>query len=496
MSKIHLTLLLCFVCASCHFKSDSTKTKEIPNEIILIFQNCPPDINKYRLGEGYIGSTYDIRYVDDTSMSSEIFLQKAPDSDTIIIHTNNDVLELSHKFGSLQSAFYLFHKGDSVLFTYEENIPVITILNRETTYHADNYPFFIKKEIWKNKLPAIIYHKWASIFRILAPDEIDEGKLTDNVVEEWIREYEIIDSLRNQNILSGYASDYRRNILVSQINSTCAKDTAFLQYPEIKKILSDTVLFAGNNDSLLPFNFYQEYLQSKIDNYTKDIKHIITDNSNNPDYFAQFDTISNLDFLSANAKRHFLANELKSIFKWGNRDEIKKYCEKYIAIMGDSIAVNKLLADNNMDFSSTDQLLLIDKDDKQTNLQNVLEKNKGKVIYLDFWASWCAPCKRSMPEAKQLREEYKDKDVVFIYLAFNDEKIRWKAADSEHEVSYLSESYFITNSKTAQMIIDLKVRTIPRYLLFDKKGELLHQNAPGPHGKEIRKQLDKLLKNI
>jgi len=380
------------------------------------------------------------------------------------------------------------------LFTYEENTPFITIQNRETTYYDSNYPFFIKQEIWKNKLPAIIYYEWAFVFRLVAPDEIDESKLMDNVVEEWICEYKIIDSLRNQNLLSDYISDYNRSILISQISSTCAKDSAFLQYPEIKKILSDTVLFAGNNDSLLPFSFYREYLQTKINNYTKDIKRIITNNGNNPDYFAQFDTISNLGFLSANAKRYFLASELKSIFFFGNRDKIKKYCEKYISITGDSLAVNKLLADNKMDFSSTDQLLLIDNDNRQTNLQNVLEKNKGKVIYLDLWASWCEPCKRSMPDAKRLREEYRDKEVAFVYVAFKDEEERWKKDEQKLEVNYLSESYFITNSKTAQMIIDLKVSTIPRYLLFDKKGELVHHNAPGPHGKEIREQLDKLLK--
>ena len=307
----------------------------------------------------------------------------------------------------------------------------------------------------------------------------------------------IIDSLRNQNLLSGDASDYRRSILVSQIHSTCAEDAKFLQYPEVKKMLSDTVLFAGNNDSLLLFSFYREYLQSKINNYTKDIKRIITSNGNNPDYFAQFDTISNLDFLSAHAKRYFLANELKSIFDFGNRDKIKKYCEKYIAITGDSLAVNKLLTDNKMDFSSTDQLLLIDKDNKQTNLQNVLEKNKGKVIYIDFWASWCEPCKRSMPEAKQLREEYKEMDIVFVYLAFKDDEEIWKKEEQKLEVNYLSESYFITNSKTAQIIVDLNVSTIPRYFLYNKKGELVHQNAPGPGGtggKGIREELNRLLK--
>jgi len=213
MSKIHLTFLLCFVCVSCHFKSDSIKTKEVPNEVVLIFQNCPPEINIYRWpGGGYGVVIYDILYMDNTLISSGTKLRKAPDSDTIIIRTNDDVLELRHNFGLAQSAFYLFHKGDSVLFTYEENTPVITILNRETTYHDSNYPFFIKKEIWKNKLPAIVYYNpvWNLAFRLLAPGEIDESKLVDNVVEEWIHEYKIIDSLRNQNILSGYSDSGRK----------------------------------------------------------------------------------------------------------------------------------------------------------------------------------------------------------------------------------------------------------------------------------------------
>ena len=98
------------------------------------------------------------------------------------------------------------------------------------------------------------------------------------------------------------------------------------------------------------------------------------------------------------------------------------------------------------------------------------------------------------PDARLLRREYQDKDVTFIYLAFNDEENKWKEDEQKLEVDYLSESYFIINSKTARIIADLKVRTIPRYLLYNKKGELVHLNAPNPHGEEIRKQLDKLLK--
>jgi len=183
-------------------------------------------------------------------------------------------------------------------------------------------------------------------------------------------------------------------------------------------------------------------------------------------------------------------DELKKIIEVGNSNDIKKYCEQYISITDDTSFVNKLLAENKIDFSYSDEVLLIDRDNNETNLQEVLEKNNGKVIYIDFWASWCLPCLQSMPEAKLLREEYKDKSVVFVYLAFKDEENKWKEVEQKYEVNYLSESYFITNSKTA----DLKVNAIPRYLLYNKKNELIYFNAPGPNGEEIRVKLDELLK--
>ena len=105
----------------------------------------------------------------------------------------------------------------------------------------------------------------------------------------------------------------------------------------------------------------------------------------------------------------------------------------------------------------------------------MLEKHKGKLIYLDFWASWCAPCVRSMKSAKKLREKYRGKDVVFIYLAYNDKVDKWKSSVKKNKVDYLSECYFIENSKMSKFLVDIKLKTIPRYLLYDKEGKLIHK---------------------
>ena len=78
------------------------------------------------------GTSSDIVYMDNTMTRSKIVLQKTPYTDTIKIHTDNEVLEVTHHFNAFESATYLFHEGDTVLFDYKENIPSVTILNRET----------------------------------------------------------------------------------------------------------------------------------------------------------------------------------------------------------------------------------------------------------------------------------------------------------------------------------------------------------------------------
>ena len=496
--KIPISKILVFLCIVCSCSHSKKETFNVSNDIVLIFRNCPPEINIIRFTpNGSIRMDYDIGYVDSTTTRTSIVLQKMPYSDTLKIHTNSKVVEFTHFFNAIESATYLFYAGDSILFTYNDNVPVATILNRETTFSENNYDIFIREKVRKNRVSAFAYYRSPILIRdkLYPRKEETREQEQDHVVEEWLLEHKIIDSLQKLNIIT---DDYRRNKLISSINVACIQHPVFLQYPQIREMLADTVIFSSTNDSLLQFGYYRNYLQNKIHNHIKDFKPVLNNGEGSGgysiNYFARFDTISKLDFISAKVKQYFLKIELESILKNGDRTHIEEYFEKYISITGDTIYGNKLLTDNNIDFNNSDKLLLIDRNNNQTNLQEVLKKNREKVIYIDYWASWCAPCLQSMPEAKKLREEYKDKDVVFIYFAFSDQEEKWKEAEQKYEVNYLSESYFITNSKTSQLITDLNIREIPRYFLYNRKGNLVHLKAPAPNGREIREQLDKLLK--
>ena len=537
--KTYLFILFGILIASCHFKSETSgnpssevpEATEVSNEIVLIFQNCPPDINTFRWREnqsyGSVGSAYDISYVDSalSYTYTRPIVKKAPESDTITISddTNNKVM-VSHRFNNDEYATYLFCKGDSVLFTYDGNIPNATILNRETSFPENNYNIFIREKVTNNRLSATSFYGYYLLRDTLVHREqsnyqrlsvnipmdylcekyqiLTRKQALDMAVEEVVHEYKLQDTLHASGLLSDFDFGYRRFITESYLMNYFVRDISLIQNPEYKILLAEIDLFDEKFEKYMYFGQLMQKqleLDAKVNEYLKVIKPIIIDNKGSggtsPRYYqARFDTIGNLDFLSAKSKRSFLINELKKIVETGDRNDIEKYCDKYLSITGDMLFVSNLLAENKMDFGKSDELLLIDRDNRQTNLQEVLAKNKGKVVYVDFWASWCAPCKASMPDAKLLREEYKDRDITFLYLAFNDEVDRWKEDEQKMEVHYLSESYFITNSKTAHLIADLQVRTIPRYLLYDKNGELVHLNAPAPHGDEIRYQLDKMLK--
>lgn len=89
---------------------------------------------------------------------------------------------------------------------------------------------------------------------------------------------------------------------------------------------------------------------------------------------------------------------------------------------------------------------------------------KGKVVALDFWASWCGPCKRSIPFYNKMHEKYADKGLVIIGINANENRSTIEGAISELDIAY---PVAMPNERMNQ---HFKVQGIPSMYLFDREG--------------------------
>ena len=120
---------------------------------------------------------------------------------------------------------------------------------------------------------------------------------------------------------------------------------------------------------------------------------------------------------------------------------------------------------------------------------------EGKYVYIDVWATWCAPCKAEIPHLKALEEELSGSDIVFMSISL-DKKAdlqKWKnfvKKEALGGVQLIAENDF--NSDLANTY---KINSIPRFLLFDKSGNIINTQADRPSNPELKKQLKELLES-
>ena len=73
--------------------------------------------------------------------------------------------------------------------------------------------------------------------------------------------------------------------------------------------------------------------------------------------------------------------------------------------------------------------------DGKTIIDKIIEPYRGKIVYLDIWGTWCAPCKRKLSESHKLKAELKDYDIVYLYLANRSPEKSWKNVIAEYDLT-------------------------------------------------------------
>jgi len=118
----------------------------------------------------------------------------------------------------------------------------------------------------------------------------------------------------------------------------------------------------------------------------------------------------------------------------------------------------------------------------------VSEVHNGNVMLIDFWASWCGPCRRANPEVVDIYSEFKDQGFEILGVSLDKDAASWKKAIEDDNLMWpqISDLEF-WNSKGAELY---GVPAIPHTVLVDREGTIIAKNL---HGDELREAIESLL---
>ena len=194
-------------------------------------------------------------------------------------------------------------------------------------------------------------------------------------------------------------------------------------------------------------------------------------------------------------KNHLLSYQMTNYYLRGGDGHLTTVFEAYKKINTDKDALDKFekryheLSEQMGTGKMAPDFVIIDIDGNRQKLSDL----RGKVLYIDVWATWCGPCVAEIPFIEKLYEKYKDNPhLEFVSISVDDSLEAWKKKinnDKPGWKNYIVEGGFQGGPMSKLYFIS----AIPRFMLIDKNGQIITTNAIRPSNGGIVQELEKYM---
>jgi len=133
---------------------------------------------------------------------------------------------------------------------------------------------------------------------------------------------------------------------------------------------------------------------------------------------------------------------------------------------------------------------LTDLNDKEVKYEQL--PLKGKLLFIDIWATYCPDCRKELPALEALQEDYKTEPITFVSISVDRDKEAWKTMVKEKKLRGI---HLYASPETKELFKELyDLRSIPRYMLIDEKGNIINANLPMPSDKNLKELITATLR--
>lgn len=124
----------------------------------------------------------------------------------------------------------------------------------------------------------------------------------------------------------------------------------------------------------------------------------------------------------------------------------------------------------------------------EITFKEIVKSHTGKIVVIEFWASWCGDCIKAMPKIKEIQEQNPEVDYVFI--SFDKTPEKWKDGVEKHELKGFH--FMALDGMKGKFGSAVDLDWIPRYIVVDKSGKIVIYRAIETDFEEITKTLQLL----